>query len=208
MVNFAGGFEPAARRKPFHQGALLLEALHERGIEATAEIDHMRGLSRVDGEVRGLVYPDSFFSATEPLVGWPKAEGFLFMGYTPAPRREILAAFAARFPETTAIVPTKTGRWFAPKGELDMNYYEMLAGYEFGLCPHHPDWRGPWEAMWTYRFAECCMVGAIPVQFRATPLAESFTAGFRYVWDDDAEYTYDPADAIYNRKRAEEVFRL
>jgi hypothetical protein len=195
------------RPESYHQGRLLLAALAERGVPAQRiAMDHMNGSARVAGMTLGIVYPDSWFERTRPLLSAAKTVSYLFIGNITSGRRRMLNTFAEAHPGTE-IVSTLTGRDKAVKGRWDESYYRQMGRARFGLCPHHPDWQGPWETMWTYRFVECCMVGAAPVLFRRTPLAPAFVEGFRFVWDDEA-HTYDPADALHNRALAEERFRL
>jgi hypothetical protein len=201
----------------YYQGVFVRLALEERGRKARIEMNHLDGRNRIDGVETGIVYPDRWFALTASFLTAPKPVRFSFQGYTPKGRAEMLKAFQARHPETE-IHSTGSSRQRqkrTPKGALktwqqmwDGGYYARLGAAQFGLCPHHPDWVGPWETMWTYRMIECCLVGAIPVLFRKTPLCDEFTAGIRFVWDDDATFTYSPEDAAHNRRVAEERWRL
>lgn len=197
----------APRPQNYHQGALLRLALAERGNKARPLIDHMNGRCKVGDVELGIVYPDSWFFRTKAYVTQPKNVRFLFIGATPPRRMLMLSLFDDSHPGTM-LISTDAGRDEAMKGEWDQTYYDRMGRAQFGLCPHHPGWPGPRDTLWTYRFIECCMVGAIPVQFRATPLAESFTDGFRYRWDDEAVYEYDPQAAAHNRALAETRWRL
>jgi hypothetical protein len=190
------------------QEALLRTAMKERGELLPYRIDHENGTARVDGRTVGLVHPDSFFETSRPLLDTPKTLGFYFAGYfVPAGgRREMLSRW--RGAHGAVIVQSSEGRKPNHKGSWHPAYYEPLASAEFGLCPHHTNWRGPRETMWTYRFVDCCLVGTIPLLFRATPLGEEFTRGFRFAWDDDEAFAYRPEDAAHNRALAEERFRL
>ncbi len=82
------------------------------------------------------------------------------------------------------------GRQF-PLKSWDENYYSIMANSEFVLCPSG-------DFIWTYRFFEAILCGAIPIVEEA---CEAYT-GFRFrsmsedakkfVWKaDDAEYNYN-----------------
>ena len=201
---------PHTRPGRMHQGALLNQALAERGMPQVSVLlaeDHAVGRARLtNGRIVGLVYPDSFFDRTVGSVSQDKPLRFLFIGRMGLGRDVILKKWRRNL--DARVVESKWSFELANKGAFDAAYFEQMAQAEFGLCPHEPGWGATRANMWTYRFAECCMTGAIPVQFRATPLGEAFTAGFYYVWDDDAEFIYDPERAAQNRALAEERFRL
>lgn len=194
----------------YRQEALLRQALAERGVQAdtgcTRE-DHWHGRARAGDRVVGLVYPDSFFDEARKLFDTPRSIHLYFVGSVNRGngRRPLLEPFW-HHPDAVIIESTR-GRTDA-KNRWDPEYYEALATAEFGLCPHHLNWPGPWTHLWTYRFVDCCLVGTIPVLFRPTPLAPWFVEGFRYAWDDAGSFTYSREDAEHNRTLAEERFRL
>lgn len=197
-----------------HQEALLRRALEERGEDPdTVElVHHLAGTAELDGgRCVGLVYPDSFFTRTLAVVRSSKDIIFFFRGSFKSlrGRNELLEAFATER-EGTVLEASEWGRRAENKGEFDVNYFVKLSRARFGLCPHHPDLlpRFDSETAWTYRFADCCLVGAIPVLFREAPLGQRFVAGFHYVWDDQDEFTYDEEKATWNRELAERCFKL
>jgi len=194
----------------FHQGALLNRALEERGqppITFLLGSDHAVGQARLqDGTVVGLTFPDSWFERTAYLWQQPRTIRFVFVGRFTLGRPKLLQSWKRR--DDVKIVESLWSYNPARKGTYDATYFGWLGRAEFGLCPHEPEWTASTTNMWTYRFAECCLAGAIPVQFRATPLGEKFTAGFYYVWDKDATFTFNADAAAANRRLAEERFRL
>lgn len=194
------------------QELLLVKALRERGLtDTTYSVDHPNGRATLaDGRVVGVVHPDSFFEHTAAFVSQPKTLKFHFAGNMRdgrgSGRRRMLGPFAER---ADSVVRHDTWcKLDQNKASWHQEYYAELASAEFGPCPHHMNWPHSWETLWTYRFIDCCLVGTIPVQFRATPLGADFVAGFHYVWDDDERYTFDPMKALENRTLAEERFRL
>lgn len=192
----------------YRQVALLRMALVERdraGAVTCSQADHWHGRTMLDGEPAGLIYPDSFFTASAKLIDTPKTIRTYFVGSVGRARRKMLEPF--RDDPSAVIEESSRGR-SGHKNRWDPQYYEALAQAQFGLCPHHTDWPGPWEHLWTYRFIDCTLVGAIPVVFRATPLAGWLVDGFRWHWDDRIPHSYSRDDAMHNRALAEERFRL
>lgn len=191
------------------QEALLRLSLAEAGLAPSeVVVDHDAGESKLDGRVVGLVHPESFFDATRSLVEREKTLDFFFSGYVRPRngRRSLLAPFAAR--ENALVEESDRGRDATVKTRFDPRYYERLSSARFGLCPHNVNWPGSKTKLWTYRFVDCCLVGAIPVLFRATPLRASFVDGFSYRWDDAPEFVYVPSEARRNRRLAEKRWRL
>lgn len=190
-------------RRMMRQEALLWLALRERGVpHARIRTDHANGRSWVDGREYGIVYPDSFIERASQLFGGPKERRHFFRGYMGEGRRTMLAPYADDVEESGF------GRDRAKKDAWDEGYFRALASAEFGLCPHHPEWPGPRETLWTYRFVDCVLVGAIPVLFRATPLGAAFTEGFHVAWDDDPPHKFDPEHAHHNHALGRERFSL
>ena len=204
------------------QEALLRQALTEAGLPLHYRVDHINGRSYLeDGREVGLIYPKSWFDRTAALPYVQKQIRFFFAGdmRSRGGRHGMIRRFVAGFPsQQLSITDSRWGKRPENKDVFDLdNYYFRLAQSEFGLCPHHLDWGGPRDTVWTYRFIDCVMVGTIPVLFEATPLADSFVEGFRYVWDDDGTYGMADPDAWYtfrkdfafeNRALAEDRFTL
>jgi hypothetical protein len=198
----------------YHQLALLERALLERGLSTEGiNVDHRAGIGWLaDGSEVGLVYPDSFFEQTSFKSSKPI--NFLFCGLITPDRRRMLDGFQ-RSHGDIQIIHSKWGRVAENKGRFDADYFGLLARSRFGLCPHQPGDGFEPGTLWTYRFAECCIAGTIPVCFRETPLSSQFTDGFRFVWDDNGRlhealppYTFCPACATANRDLAERRFCL
>lgn len=84
--------------------------------------------------------------------------------------------------------PTLKGRDFPIKA-WDHEYYELLLKSQFVLCPSG-------DYVWTYRFFESILCGAIPV---VEDTAEVYT-GFRFkmMEDDSSKFTWSEEDANFN----------
>lgn len=193
-----------------HQEALLRAALAERGRDgASVVVDHLNGSALVDGSAVGLVYPDSFFAATEALFRrTERPVSYFFRGYLPprGGRIEMLARW--REVAGASISESNWAQAGENKGAFDSEYFSALGAARFGLCPNHTHWPGPPETAWSYRFVDCCLVGALPVLFRTAPLSARFVDGFEFVWDDESGHRHTRGAVEHNRARAEKVFFL
>ncbi len=195
------------------QEALLHLAFAERALTfSTLRIEHEAGVSIVDGRRLGIIYPDSFFTKSQELFELPKHAGYFFQGHisTLGRRRALFAAFRQRQKRKVdiEIVETNYGRCAQNKGVWHASYFAKLARSQFGLCPHHQNYPNKGYALWTYRFIDCCLVGALPVLFRETPLCADFIKDFHVLWNDDATHAYNRNCAAHNRRLAEERFKL
>jgi len=88
---------------------------------------------------------------------------------------------------TTTLWESQRGRQF-PGKSWDQEYFDFMCDVQFVLCP-------PGDCVWSYRFFEAAMCGAIPVIEEPCPAYE----GFRYrTLADIANATYDQEAAEYN----------
>jgi hypothetical protein len=196
----------ALGRDVFKQEALLRMALLECGIdyrELDIDIDHVNGYNYVNGVCVPVVYPKRFFLNAKKLHAIQKSTKYYFNGnMSEQGERAILLA---PFEELGAkIISSEFGRSQFNKAAFNRDYFRGLASAEFGLCPNQKNWSGPADTVWTYRFIECCMVRAMPVEFKETPLGRIFTSGFHYVSDEDAL----SGSAHYSDKLVDENYSL
>jgi len=192
------------KREPLKQEVLFRLALEESGIDHAGckiGIDHINGSCSINGIHFGIIYPKNFFEQGHALMTNEKQYKYYFNGFcdTAGGREELLAPFQ---PPEAVIVYSDDGRNAEKKKIFNTEYFEGLSKAEFGLCPHQLNWKGNRETMWTYRFIECCMVGAIPVVFDRTPLSEAFTQGIVFYTDSevlgrDIAYSRETAEANY-----------
>ncbi len=188
------------------QECLLRRALCEEGIDAKKcdiTVNHDLGISFVNGIKLGLIYPRSYLDKVRRLAPNPKIHLYYFNGAMPASggRKQLLEPFL-HIPGTR-IVESRVGRLNRLKGRFNRNYYLDMVRSRFILCPHQINWKGTKEALWTYRFAEACIAGAIPVLFKKTPLCDEFIHPFGHVWDDELPHVYDNEVTIENQRLAE-----
>jgi hypothetical protein len=85
--------------------------------------------------------------------------------------------------------------WCHPTKTWDPSYFRLLASSKFVLCPDG-------RYVWTYRFFEAVMCGAIPIVQNECPLYD----GYRYYTMDDAleEMEWTASDARHNQNLCRE----
>lgn len=198
----------------FKQELLLRRALRERGLlpeEFRIETDHLNGISTLNGESLGVIYPDSFFYLSRRLHHVPKYRTFYFKGNMDdgGGRQKMLEPFNMR--KDAKVVATNRGRMNDTKDQFDFSYFIPLAGSKFGLCPNQIDWPG--ATHWTYRFIECLMVKTFPVLFKDAPLSPVFVKEFHFTWQDivlerDFRVSNYQSQVTENFELAKSVFRL
>ncbi len=198
------------------QELLVRLALKEKGFnlkKIKISIDHDLGLNYINGIKLGIKYPDSFFDQATKLGDSEKIVNYYFNGNMAdsGGRKKMLASFI-KMPKSI-IVESNDGRVEDKKDKFNEEYFQGLANAKFGLCPHQADWQGNQDALWTYRFIECCFVKTIPVLFREAPLSVNFTHGFHLLWaheilSNDQAQVYNTQDAEKNNKLAREIFCL
>lgn len=108
-------------------------------------------------------------------------------------RRRTPATYKAEFGELV-LWASESGRHF-PTKIWDRDYYEQMAKAQFVLCPDG-------ECVWTYRFYESVMCGAMPIVENPCPAYE----GFQYATmaDDPVQLEWSEAVAQANYERAKE----
>lgn len=80
------------------------------------------------------------------------------------------------------------GREF-PKKTWDSEYYDTLLNSKFVLCPSG-------DYIWTYRFFECILAGAIPVIEAECEAYKGFR--YRFMHEDIKDFKWEKEDAEYN----------
>lgn len=120
--------------------------------------------------------------AAEPRDGILRRIARRITGATAGERRDFL-------PEAETVVwQSFRGRNFPGKA-WDDHYFRLLGDLEFALCPNG-------NSVWTYRFFEAVMCGAIPIVEEGCPVYE----GFRYLRMDEPETSrrWEEAIAVHN----------
>jgi hypothetical protein len=181
------------------QEAILRLALQEEGVNdklLKIEIDHVNGYNYINDIQFPIIYPRSFFTASEEL-NQEKSIDFYFNGNMSdsGERKLMLKPFLSR---NSLIQESNFGNIPSKKTVYNSTYYMGLSSAKFGLCPHQKDFLGHADTMWTYRFIESCMCKAIPLVFVETPLGKKFMDGF-FIVDNSS------IDAIQNEFSLERV---
>jgi hypothetical protein len=165
------------KNKKLMQYQLLELALEEAGIlNAEIEVDHVKGLNRVNGLVLELKYPHSFIEhiktlSTEKLYNYG-FKGTTTFGAASLNRNKILEKFNT---PDNIIVSTNVGIKRKNKKEFDRDYYQLLANSKYSLCPNWGGVHWDHEYAWTYRFIEAAFCKSIPIVFDETPLGSNNT---------------------------------
>jgi hypothetical protein len=184
-------------------------------------IDHATPSTAIGGLARPLIFPRAIVEHCRRL--WPatRAHRYSFAGLLTDSRRALLEGWIADRAAGAPPLAARTGlggflrrqliRWRGadrqrrigdvtlwssergrrfPTKAWDEEYFRMLADSESVLCPSG-------DYVWSYRFFEACLCGAMPLVEHASPLYD----GFRYrlmaevrdsrPWSaDDAEHNY------------------
>jgi hypothetical protein len=90
------------------------------------------------------------------------------------------------------VLTTSDRGWRHPTKAWDGSYFRLLGNSKFVLCPDG-------KFVWTYRFFEAALCGAIPIVQNQCPLYE----GFRYYTMDDSleELKWSGEDALHNYRK-------
>lgn len=142
------------------------------------EIDHLNGKNYINGHEFGIIYPDSFFKKSKKFLASEKKYLFYFNGFIDSEGGRNLLFQNYLYDQRGLIINSDKGRKNFRKAIYNKNYFSELSTSVFGLCPIHVNWPGSWHTAWTYRFIECCLVGAIPAVFTKTPHSKTFTQDF------------------------------
>lgn len=190
-----------ALRKQFGVRYVVTE---RRAPELDVIIDHSAPRTEIAGIQRPLIFSDSIFSHCRTLWEQDREISYSFAGLVTPRRREVLSAWMANsFPGSAAAFPTEPPRntllrrfatrlkgpsprisrsthgqvvlWSSSRGRhfpiksWDEEYFRLLSRSRFVLCPNG-------DFVWSYRFFEAVLCGAIPVVEEA---CEAYQ-GFRY----------------------------
>jgi hypothetical protein len=203
----------------FKQELLFRMALKEKGFKLrklNIKIDHLRGFNYVNNIKLGIKFPHSFYYKAIELIPSEKKISYHFNGNMSdygGHRKKLLDPFITF--DGSRIIESEEGRVKSNKDKFNYSYFTELANAKYGLSPHHPNWPGYMDFLWTYRFIESCFVNTIPVLFKNAPLTNDFVNGFKFIWDIDIlknpkkyieKYSFD--DAEFNRKLAFDRFCL
>lgn len=186
-------------RASLKQTIMLQKALVEEGInpdECKIEINHDLGFSYVNDIKVPIIFPKNHFDYAKQCHTSDKKYMFYFNGNAGKgnAREHLMKDFLDR--KDSKIVFSDDGRIIENKDKANPVYFKEMAESHFSLCPHQPNWRGDWDALWTYRYIECLMLKTMPVQFKSTPLSLNFTENSLFRWDDDNFDTFATTEEL------------
>jgi hypothetical protein len=183
-------------------------------------IDHQTPSTAIGDLVRPLIFPRAIVAHCRTL--WPevRAHRYSFAGLLTDSRRALLERWIH---EQTAGAPPLAGRtslgsfirrqlirwrgadrqrrigdvtlWSSERGRRfptkawDEDYFRMLADSEHVLCPTG-------DYVWSYRFFEACLCGALPIVEEASPLYDGFR--YRLMSDPRGDEPWSASDAEHN----------
>jgi hypothetical protein len=191
------------------------------------EFSHSRPLTKIGALERPLIFPQAAFNRCR--TAWPETRPtrFFFAGRVTGDRARALRAWAD-ISEIEIEVPRPIGtlaKWFRrrflraappalkktesgaicfwssmrgreyPVKAWDEDYYQAMTRAQFVLCPSG-------DFVWTYRFFEAVMCGAIPVVEAACPAYEGFQ--FFTMQQPISELTRSEEMAEHNFRRGRE----
>jgi hypothetical protein len=183
-------------------------------------IDHETPSTALGGLERTLIFPRAIVEHCRTL--WPatRPHRYSFAGLLTESRRALLEAWIdGRAGSPRALVAKSTlggflrrqlirwrgadrqrrigdvivwsserGRRFPTKA-WDEDYFRMLADSASVLCPTG-------DYVWSYRFFEACLCGAMPIVEQGSPLYDGFR--YRLMTDPRGDEPWSPADAEHN----------
>lgn len=172
---------------------------HKKAIKLNSSISHQQPLVRVGSHQQPLMYPVSILKLCKEL--WDKKReskdiDHLFIGLQTPKRKRILQKWHNEHKgQKVVIKDSSNGRSFPAKA-WDHSYYEQLSHAKFVLCPNG-------DFIWTYRFFETILCGAIPIVEDECDLY----LGFHYFKMTDKTYKYDRQMAIDNYDKAYNILK-
>jgi hypothetical protein len=161
-------------------------------------LSHSTPLVKIGDYGQPLLFPDSVIAACKSF--WPNARDteYLFIGLITPEREKVLSDCQRRLekinPSSRVLVKNSSrGREF-PEKAWDEDYYREMAKTKFVLCPNG-------DFVWTYRFFEAILCGAVPIVQSDCSLYE----GFQYYTMESAEFRWTEQIASSNYVKAVEL---
>ena len=157
-------------------------------IPANVEYLHKEPFVRVGLIKVPLLYSPAVIARCLSLWQSSRAIDYFFMGKISAHRSSTLRDWQSTHPRAGKVLIENSLNGRTPTGGAwDQRYYTLLGKSKFVLCPNG-------SFVWTYRFFEAILCGAIPVVYEE---ADSY-AGFHYHLMSQSDLVYDPAMANQN----------
>lgn len=188
----------------------------------TIDIDHQRPSTGLGGVARPLILPRGMIERCSALWTDPRPINVSFCGLITPVRREMLERWTGATLENVHESGPDDGRmrlafrmmkrrrlrsstevevWSSRRGRSypgkawDDDYFALLGRSRFVLCP-------PGDFVWTYRFFEAVLCGAVPVVEESCDAYEGFT--YHEMSQDPSSLNYDPDVVAANHRLAVE----
>ena len=164
-------------------------------------VDHNKPEVTVGSVKLPLLFPKSIFDVCEESWGKNRPIKVIFVGLPTEKRRKIIKKWQGKQNNKNTeikIFYSDKGRIF-PQKAWDASYYEKLCSSEFVLCPNG-------DFIWTYRFFESVMCGAIPIIEEFTSIYEGFY--YHKMEDDLSKLSWSKDKAVHNFKLAKKMLTL
>lgn len=159
----------------------------------SVRISHQEPETRIGAVVRPLIFPHGVVGRC--LSKWRDQRDYRvsFQGLVTRGRRATLKRWQAGTHSAT-IIDSRRGRNPRTKS-WDDRYFDLLANSQFALCPNG-------DHVWTYRFFEAALCGAIPIVEDITPIYADFT--YLRLSDDisDFDRSKDVVESNFERARS------
>lgn len=172
------------------------------------EVSHGKPSIRIGAYEGLLLYPTSVFRRSKAFWG-KRDQEYLLRAYPTPERLEVAAEWMRRTGKTPTVHMEHFERMSGTKKLWDRDYYADIARSKFSIIPNGldhetPEYKDGELYIWTYRFIDAILLGAIPIVQNSTPLYNHF----EYYFMTDTDYVYDPEIAERNFKRAEKLFTM
>jgi hypothetical protein len=164
-------------------------ALAEHGItNAEIVLDHIRGLTFINGHQFGIKYPLEYIDKINKLSREKKYE-YCFLGKFGKLRGQLLEKFIS---DNSKISETRNGRDPNTKYSFDTEYFQTISNTKYSLCPNQGnDEKYNHEYGWTYRLIETVLCKSVPIAFRDTSYGEKFIKDIKFLWDNEEHNLID-----------------
>lgn len=187
----AGKFAYLAERFP----QLTYEVSEAPALDG-ALVSHREPLTRIGEVSRPLIFPHAIVERCREYWQPWRPHPLTFRGLMTPARRKALRKWHRTRPWRRAtdvmVIASKRGREFPIKC-WDDEYFDLLGRSEFVLCPNG-------DHIWTYRFFEAALCGAIPVVEQSAPVYDGFH--YALMTDDVSGFVRSPEQAESNFERA------
>lgn len=135
---------------------------YQPGVPPAIVVDHQSPLTSIGEVSRPLIFPHGIVDRCRAMWGDRDLE-VTFCGLVTAGRQDVLMPWLDRGAQVRS---STAGRRWPAKG-WDQRYYDLLARSEHVLCPDG-------DFVWTYRFFETVLCGALPIVQTSCGLYDGF----------------------------------